>query len=73
VERFDSAVYGYFAKEIVEACFPADVLSRQLLSVCETAIASWPVSCHWWWPLCSSSGWSRLSAAIVHWERLAFS
>jgi hypothetical protein len=46
VERFDSAVYGYFAKENVEACFPADVLSRPLLSVCETAIASWPVSCH---------------------------
>ena len=32
VEWFDFAVYGYFAKEIGEAFFPADVPSLQLLS-----------------------------------------
>jgi MHS family proline/betaine transporter-like MFS transporter len=32
VEWFDFAVYGYFAKEIGEAFFPADVSSLQLLS-----------------------------------------
>ncbi len=32
VEWFDFAVYGYFAKEIGEPYFPADVPSLQLLS-----------------------------------------
>ena len=32
VEWFDFAIYGYFAKEIGEAFFPADVPSLQLLS-----------------------------------------